>query len=60
MADLHSEGRAVDDKTVEEIISRLEANKNYIPSSDAARKEYAYILLREYGKYVKDSNERCR
>jgi hypothetical protein len=52
MADLHAEGKPADDKTVEEIIARLEAKKNYIPSSDRARKEYAYVLLKEYRKYV--------
>jgi hypothetical protein len=31
----------------------LETMKNYIPSSDSARKEYAYVLLKEYRKYVK-------
>jgi hypothetical protein len=32
----------------------LEAEKNYIPSSDRLRKEYAYVLLKEYGMYVTD------
>ena len=32
MAELYSEGRNVTDETVEEIIKRLEAKKNYIPS----------------------------
>jgi hypothetical protein len=34
--------------------------KNYIPASDRARKEYAYVLLKEYTKYVKgraDNNQ---
>jgi hypothetical protein len=30
----------------------LEAQKNFIPSSDRTRKEYAYVLLKEYRKYV--------
>jgi hypothetical protein len=54
MADLFSEGRQPNDETAEEIMSRLEAEKNYIPSSDRARKEYAYVLLKEYRQYVKD------
>ena len=54
MADLYSEGRQASDGTVEEIIDRLEAKKNYIPSSDRARREYAYALLKEYRKYLKD------
>jgi hypothetical protein len=60
MADLYSQRRPANDKTVEEIISRLEANKNYIPSSDRARKEYAYVLLKEYRKYLKDHADRNR
>jgi hypothetical protein len=43
----------VNEETAEEIINRLEAKKNYIPSSDRARKEYSYVLLKEYRKYVK-------
>ncbi|RJQ39341.1 MAG: hypothetical protein C4550_05490 [Nitrospiraceae bacterium] len=54
MAELHAEGRKATDETTEEIIKRLEARKNYIPSSERARKEYAYVLLKEYRKYVKD------
>jgi hypothetical protein len=54
MADLRSQGRSANDETVEEIISRLEDHKNYVPSSERARKEYAYVLLKEYRKYVKD------
>ena len=54
LADLYSEGRQANEKTAEEIINRLEAKKNYIPSSDRVRREYAYILLKEYRKYVKD------
>jgi predicted transcriptional regulator len=53
LAELYSEGRQVNKETAEEIINRLEAKKNYIHSSDRARKEYAYVLLKEYRKYVK-------
>ena len=52
LADLYSEGRQANRETAEEIINRLEAQKNFIPSSDRTRKEYAYILLKEYRKYV--------
>jgi hypothetical protein len=52
MADLYSEGRKANEETAEEIIDRLEAKKNYIPSSDRAHKEYAYVLLKEYKKYI--------
>jgi hypothetical protein len=59
LADLYAEGRRVNEETAEEIINRLEAKKNYIPSSGRARKEYSYVLLKEYRKYVRgraDSN----
>ena len=48
LAELYSEGRQANRETAEEIINRLEAQKNYIPSSDRTRKEYAYVLLKEY------------
>lgn len=54
MAELFSEDRKATDETAEEIIKRLEAKKNYIPSSERARKDYVYVLLREYRKYLKD------
>jgi hypothetical protein len=54
MAELYSEGRKATDETAEEIIKRLEEKRNYIPSSERARKEYSYVLLKEYRKYVKD------
>jgi len=60
MADLHAEGRKATGETAEEIINRLEAGKNYIPSSDRVRKEYAYVLLKEYRTYVKDRSDSGR
>lgn len=60
LADLYSEGRQANDDTAEEIIKRLEAHKNYIPSSDRARKEYVYVLLKEYRKYLKSQTEKDR
>ncbi len=56
MAELYSEGRKPTDETAEEIITRLEAKKNYIPSSERVRKEYSYVLLKEYRKYIKDQS----
>ncbi len=53
MAELYTEGRQANKETAEEIIKRLEAQKNYIPSSDRTRKEFAYVLLKEYREYVK-------
>jgi hypothetical protein len=54
MAELYADGRKATDETAEEIIKRLEAKKNYIPSSEGAHKEYAYVLLKEYRAYVKE------
>jgi hypothetical protein len=54
MAELYTEGMKATDETAEEIIKRLEEEKNYIPESERVRKEYAYALLREYRKYLKD------
>ena len=53
LSDLYSEGRQANRQTGEEIIKRLEA-KNFIPSSDRTRKEYAYVLLKEYRQYIDD------
>jgi hypothetical protein len=54
MAELYAGGRKPTEKTAEEIIERLEAKSNYIPPSERARKEYAYILLNEYRAYFKE------
>ena len=54
MAELYHEGRQADDEAVDEIIKRLEAKKNYIPSSERVRKEYSYALLKEYRRFLKD------
>ena len=58
LADLYAEGRQANEETAEEIIIRLEAEKNYIPSSERARREYAYVLLKEYRTYVRDRTEK--
>ncbi|MDD5206652.1 MAG: hypothetical protein PHS17_14600 [Desulfobacterales bacterium] len=60
MAELYSKGRKPTDEVAEEIIERLEAKGNYIPSSDRARREYAYVLLKEYRKYIKDHSDSGR
>jgi len=54
LAELFSEGWQANDEAAAEIIKRLEAHKNYIPASERAHKEYAYILLKEYKKYIKE------
>jgi hypothetical protein len=57
MADIYSEGRRADRETAEEIIRRLEALNNYIPSSDRVRKEFAHVLLKEYREYLQSRKE---
>ena len=54
LAGLYSEGRQADRETAEEIINRLEAQKNFIPSSDRTRREYARVLLGEYRQYLSE------
>lgn len=54
LADFCSEGRLANQETADEILHRLEAQKNFIPSSDRTRKEYAYVLLKEYRTYIAD------
>ena len=53
MAELYAESRQATDETAAEIINRLETKKNFSPSSERARKEYAYVLLKEYRTYLK-------
>jgi hypothetical protein len=52
LAELYSEGRHANRETAEEIMTRLEASKNYIPLSPLVRREYANVLLDEYRNYV--------
>jgi hypothetical protein len=54
MAELYAEGRQSNDETAEEIIVRLEEKMNFISSSERVRRQYAYVLLREYRNYLKD------
>ncbi len=54
MAELYAQDRKPTDETSEEIIHRLEEKKNFIPSSERVRRQYAYVLLREYRNYLKD------
>ncbi len=58
LAEIYAEGRKANDDTAEEIITRLEAMKNYIPASESARREYRYVLLKEYKTYVKSQTEK--
>jgi hypothetical protein len=54
MAELYHENKKADDETIDEIIRRLEMEKNYIPSSERVRKEYSYVLLNEYRRFLKE------
>jgi hypothetical protein len=47
MAELHSVGKEPNRETVDEIIAGLEALGNYIPPSEATRREYRNVLLEE-------------
>ena len=58
LAELYAEGGKANDETAEEIITRLEAMKNYISSSESARREYRYILLKEFRQYIKDQTDK--
>ena len=60
MAELYGEGRKATDEAAEEIIVRLEAKKNYIPSSERIRREYAYVLLKEYRQFVQERSAGSR
>ena len=51
---LYAEGRQANQATAKEIINKLEEQKNFIPSSDRIRKEYAHALLREFARYVSE------
>jgi hypothetical protein len=57
LADLYSEGRQANKETAEEITKRLEAQQNYIPSSELTRREYAYLLQKEYQEYVESRTD---
>ncbi|MGM0427746.1 MAG: hypothetical protein ACQEQ7_10980 [Thermodesulfobacteriota bacterium] len=54
MADLYAQDRRPNHETATEMIHRLEEKKNFIPSSEAVRREYAFALLREYREYIRD------
>jgi predicted nucleic-acid-binding protein len=54
LAQLYTEDRKATAETAEEIVNRLEEKKNFIPPSEHVRREYVYVLLKEYRKYIKD------
>ena len=52
MKEFKQQGREPSQEVVEEMLKRLEV-RNYIPSSEKVRKEYRYLLLKEYKKCFK-------
>ncbi len=56
-AQVYAEGMKPNNETGEVIIERLEAMNNFIPLGENARREYRYLLLGEYRKYVKDQKK---
>ena len=52
MKEFKEQGREPSNEVAEEILKRLEV-RNYIPSSEKVRREYSYVLLREYKRFFK-------
>ena len=57
LADLYAQDRQANKETADEIISRLEGNKNYVPSSDVVRREYRHLLLTAYREYISERGD---
>lgn len=60
MAELYAESKPANGETAEVIIERLLEKKNYIPASDSVHREYAFVLLEEYRKYLNNRSGRDR
>jgi hypothetical protein len=54
LAELYLEKRNPTHETAREMIIRLEEKGNFIPPSENVHREYAYVLLREYRKFIGD------
>jgi len=52
MAELYSVGKQANKETADEIIAGLEAMGTYIPTSEAVRREYRNVLLKEYEEFI--------
>jgi hypothetical protein len=52
MAELYSVDKKPNKETMDEIIAGLEAMGNYIPTSEATRREYRNVLLKEYEEFI--------
>ena len=46
--------REPNQETAREMITRLEEKGNFVPSSESVHREYAYVLLREYQKFIQN------
>jgi len=57
LAELYAEGRQMDQETAKEMIKRLEAHENYIPTSEVTRREYTHLLLKEYQEYIESRSD---
>jgi len=57
MAELYSVGKLANKETADEIIAGLEAMGTYIPTSEAVRREYRNVLLKEYEEFI-ETHER--
>ena len=54
MAELHVQERKPTRETAREMITRLEEKGNFIPPSESVHREYAFVLLREYRRFIQD------
>lgn len=52
MEELYSVGKKANKETADEIIAGLEAMGTYVPTSEAVRREYRHVLLKEYEEFV--------
>lgn len=52
MAELYAENKKANSETAREIIKKLKEKKNFIPSSESVHREYAFVLLEEYRKFI--------
>ncbi|WP_156915776.1 hypothetical protein [Desulfatirhabdium butyrativorans] len=60
MAELYAEGRKANYDTADEIIERLKKKNNFIPSSVTAHREYSFVLLQEYRRFIQERSQNGR
>ncbi|HEY3277509.1 MAG TPA: hypothetical protein VGJ94_12890 [Syntrophorhabdaceae bacterium] len=49
---LYNEGRQANEQTAREAIDLLETAKNFIPSSEVVRREYAHVLTKQFREFI--------